>query len=135
MNDYHIVKIIDEKTIVINAGKKNNIKVGDEFEIYFDSENIIDPITNEDLGCYSIIKDYVQVTNVFEKISICKSYSAGTLFTTMNVFSSLVGSECKSLNVDKTDISGFGNDTTKIKVGDKVRKKIKPSSTNKSTDN
>lgn len=136
MDNYHVVKIIDDKTIVINAGTKNNVKVGDEFEIYFDSENIIDPITNENLGSYTIIKDCVKVTNVFDKISICKGLAVTSpLLNSMTAISNLIISEYKSLDVDKTDISGYGNDTGKIKVGDSVRKKIVLPLPKKSTKN
>ena len=125
MNNYHVVKIIDDKTIIINAGKKDNVKIGDEFEIYFDSESIIDPITKENLGSYSIIKDCVKVTDVFDKISICKGLMIpNQMVNTMTTLSSLLISERKSLNIDKTDISGNDNNTSKIKLGDKVRKKI-----------
>ena len=136
MDNYHVVQIIDDKTIVINAGTKDNVKVGDEFEIYFDGESIIDPITNENLGSYIIIKDCVKVTNVFDKISICKGLIVSSpMLNTMTAISNLLTSEYKSLDVDKTDISGYGNNTTKIKVGDKVRKKIDLPIPNKSTKN
>lgn len=136
MDNYYVVKIIDDKTIIINAGAKDNVKVGDEFEIYFDSESIIDPITKENLGSYTIIKDCVKVANVFDKISICKGLTVPSpMLNTMTALSNLLTSECKSLNVDKTDISGYGNDTSKIKVGDRVRKKIILPLPNKSTKN
>lgn len=66
-----VAKIISTKQIVINAGKKNGIKVGDELEIVGQiGDPVKDPDTGEVLGTLDNLKGRVTVTTVYENMAI-----------------------------------------------------------------
>lgn len=47
-NQFRVVKIIDDTSLIINGGSDNNVEVGDLMEIHGKSETIFDPLTKED---------------------------------------------------------------------------------------
>jgi len=73
--DIKVAKIIDENTLVINAGEKQAIKKGDEFQIIGKKgfQPVLDPDTGEDLGTLDEIKGTVIVHTTYPNMSICKS--------------------------------------------------------------
>ena len=91
--DYKIIKIIDDKTIVINGGSENGIKNGDKFEILDTGEQITDPFTNENLGTLDTIKEIVTADNVLPKMTICraKEKSRNGIFSLHSDFTDLIG--------------------------------------------
>lgn len=121
---YRIIKIIDDKTVVINAGEKDHIKKGDEFQIYSIGESVIDPETKEDLGTLNTIKEVVSAVDVLPNMSICRHIDVNYY----NPFSSMVSPFStkevvtnKCLNVETTQITGGLSQDLTIKIGDKVR--------------
>jgi len=122
---FKVVKIIDDKQIVVNVGSENNIKRGDEFEIYQMGVEVFDNETNESLGTLDYIKGYVEATTVYPLMSLCKRIVLEKrnrlLELTANPFE-YTTEVSKSLNIKAEDISGgFENIDRKIKVGDLVR--------------
>ena len=115
---YKIVKIIDDETLVINAGSNDNIQCGDEFEIFEVGEEINDPDTGAKLGTLDTIKETVQAINVFPQISVCRHIEVSSLTSITPVW---VRKTNKTLNVDSTQISGGLSDDKVIRIGDKVR--------------
>ena len=122
-----IAKIISTTELVINAGSKQNINVGDKFQIIdkVGSEPVIDPDTGENLGTLDIIKGIVEVTTVYPNMSIVQSERAinPLLQSSMGVAQSLSPYQVrKDLNVDKAQITGGAseNKNVPIKIGDVV---------------
>lgn len=115
---YKIVKIIDDETLVINAGSNDNIKSGDEFEIFEIGEEIKDPDTGTKLGTLDTIKETIQAINVFPQISICRHVEVSSITSITPVW---VRKTNKTLNVDSTQISGGLSNDKVIRIGDKVR--------------
>ena len=70
---YKVAKVIDEYTLVINAGKNQGIKSGFKFLIYSIGEDIKDPDTGESLGKLEVIKGTAKVSHVQDNISTVKS--------------------------------------------------------------
>jgi len=64
-----VVKIIDDYTIIINKGSLNNIKKGQRILVYGLGEQIIDPVTKEDLGTLEIIRGSAEASHVQDKIT------------------------------------------------------------------
>lgn len=116
---YKIVKIIDDQTLVINAGYDDDIEIGDQFEIYSTGEEIKDPDTNEVLGTLDHIKERVEAVDVFEKMCICRHNILVNFL--QNVTNNLTRIEPKVLNVDSSQISGGLSNDDVIKIGDKAR--------------
>lgn len=120
-----IAKIISTTELVINAGSKQNINVGDKFQIIdkVGSEPVMDPDTGENLGTLDIIKGMVEVTTVYPNMSIVQSERTinPLLQAPMEVAQSLSPYQVrKDLNVDKTQITGGApeNENAPIKIGD-----------------
>ncbi len=116
-NQFRVVKIIDDTSLIINGGSDNNVEVGDLMEIHGKSENIFDPLTKEDLGKFDIVKDKLTVAKVYEKMCICETTYVSTYLPTL-LSNSLFSTKQKKMNVEPTDISGTGDKT--IRIGDEA---------------
>ena len=69
---------IDGQEIIINAGTKSNLQVGDMFDIYRVGKKLYDPDTGQLLGQRETKAGSIKVVEVQEKIAICKLVS-GTM--------------------------------------------------------
>lgn len=118
---YKVVKIIDDETIVINAGTEDGIKFGNEFEIYEAGEEIFDPDTKESLGTLDTIKETVKAVNVLQKMCICRHSNILVYDLSESLNNKFMRTKIKTLNVDATQISGGLSSDKKIRIGDKVR--------------
>ncbi len=69
-----VISIIDEYTLVLNKGKKDNMMVGDKYYVfYLGADDIIDEDTNENLGKIEYIIGKGQITHVQDNMSQLKS--------------------------------------------------------------
>lgn len=116
-NQFRVVKIIDDTSLIINGGSDNNVEVGDLMEIHGKSETIFDPLTKEDLGKFDVVKDKLTVAKVYEKMCICETTYVSTYLPTL-LSNSLFSTKQKKMNVEPTDISGTGDKT--IRIGDEA---------------
>lgn len=118
---FKVIKIISDKRIVINAGK-NEVQTGDILRVIEkNSEEIVDPDTNEVLGTLDYIKATITVEYVYEHMSICKNYETKTE-NALDPFETLRQREVTSpLNVNLSQITGGYNiDNKLIEIGDLV---------------
>jgi len=69
-----VVSIQDKFTVVIDAGERRGVKLGERFLLVGLGETITDPETNEELERLEIVRGRVQVTHVQEKIATLRSY-------------------------------------------------------------
>lgn len=118
---FKVIKIISDKRIVINAGK-NEVQTGDILRVIEkNSEEIVDPDTNEVLGTLDYIKATITVEYVYEHMSICKNYETKTV-NALDPFEPLRQREVTSpLNVNLSQITGGYNiDNKLIEIGDLV---------------
>lgn len=124
---YKVVKIIDDKQIVINAGADCEVKRGDEIEIYKPGIEVYDDDTKESLGTLDYIKARVEAVVVLPKMTICKRFTTVASTPALTTFGNIAHSLspvviADSLDVDPEDITGGYEDIDrKIKVGDLVR--------------
>ena len=118
---FKVIKIISDKRIVINAGK-NEVQTGDILRVIEkNSEEIVDPDTNEVLGTLDYIEATITVEYVYEHMSICKNYETKTV-NALDPFETLRQREVTSpLNVNLSQITGGYNiDNKLIEIGDLV---------------
>ena len=118
---FKVIKIISDKRIVINAGK-NEVQTGDILRVIEkNSEEIVDPDTNEVLGTLDYIKATITVEYVYEHMSICKNYETKTV-NALDPFETLRQREVTSpLNVNLSQFTGGYNiDNKLIEIGDLV---------------
>lgn len=119
---YNVVRIIDEKNIVINAGKENYIKKGDKFEIYSIGKEIKD-LNGNSLGTLDTIKETVVAVTVFPKMSICQKLTKTSLSPLLKFTKEQIASieDANYLNVDTTEFEGGLEQDLTIHVGDFAR--------------
>lgn len=69
-----VVNIIDEYTVILNAGADDGIQRGDKFMIYELSDvEVEDPKTHELLGLLELPKGCGEVINVQDKLCVLRS--------------------------------------------------------------
>lgn len=119
---YKVIKIIDDKTIVINAGSENYIKKDDKFEIFEVGKEVFDPDTKESLGTLDTIKIVLTVVTVLPKMCICQKLVKDSTDELTNFMkSNFFIKKPATLNVDEKEISGGLSNNSTIKIGDLAR--------------
>lgn len=68
-----VIKVINEYTLVINAGSDDGVNERYEFLIYELGDELFDPDTKESLGQLEIIKGTATPTHIQNKITTIKS--------------------------------------------------------------
>lgn len=119
---FKIAKIIDDYTLVINAGQNQNIKENQRFLIFsLDGDEVYDPDTNELLGCLEITKGTATAISVLEKMTVIKSDMYRTVthldLTASLAISAISGENSNALKPGDKKLVGFKN----VKVGDLVK--------------
>ena len=73
-NQFVVVKVIDEYTVVINKGSEDVVSPKQRFLIYsLDGEEIIDPITKKSLGILEIVRGTATVSHIQPHLTTLKS--------------------------------------------------------------
>lgn len=115
-----IIKILDDKRVIVNLGHKDGVKKDMKFFIFSEGEEIIDPETKKTLGKRDIVKHRIKVRHIQETFSIMESdqYYRTTLDMLFNT--SFVRQEPFKLdeNIKKTDEDMI------VRIGDLVREDI-----------
>lgn len=122
-----IVKIINETTFVLNAGKNDGIERGMEFKIMdSESEPITDPDTNQIIGYLDSSKGIIEAEVVQEKMTIARTklhtkVNRSPIYDAMSAFQSYETSYREELNVDETQITGgYNKSNNPVSIGDVV---------------
>ncbi|MGY3717011.1 hypothetical protein ACWE42_15975 [Sutcliffiella cohnii] len=127
-NKYKIAKILDEYTVIINAGTEHGVELKDRFQI-LDNEGsaVEDPDTGETIGHLDLIKATVTVKEVYENMCVCSSptfYRAG-FFSALNNIGQAIDEtyvEQEKLNIDLKDVTGgLRKSNKKVRIGDFVK--------------
>lgn len=124
-----VVKIINSKQIVINAGTDDGVTEGQLFRIVSpdkNAESVIDPDTGENLGTLNLVKAKVVITTAYSKMSIVEAPERKISGYSMinpadTIIKNLTGERYirPDLNIDPTEITGgLPNSDKTIKIGD-----------------
>ncbi|PYZ94916.1 hypothetical protein CR194_05175 [Salipaludibacillus keqinensis] len=73
-DEFKVIKILEQDSIVINGGLNNGLTFGQEVEIFVPGDEIIDIDSEEVLGTLDFIKERLELTEVYEKFSVCEKY-------------------------------------------------------------
>lgn len=119
---FKVAEIIDDYTLVINAGENQNIKENQRFLIFsLDGKEVYDPDTNELLGCLETTKGTAKAISVLEKMTVIKSdmYRVVTeLDLTASLTLSIInGRSDNTLKPGDKKLVGFND----VKIGDLVK--------------
>ena len=116
-----IIKILDDKRVIVNLGYNEGVKKDMKFIIYDEGEEIIDPESYISLGKREIVKHKIKAIHIQEKFSIMVSdvwvrsmidKLVGTGITTQKKFSL------------KEDANKNKEVNLYVKVGDFVRQDV-----------
>lgn len=128
---YKIIHIISDKEILIDYGYINGSKEGDKLEIIEIGPEV--KYNNVSYGTFDLIKANIEVVEVFEKFSLCKSFTkknspfAANLVAIGNPFGELLSSQLieNYLEVNKEQINKLEKPVNKIiSLGDVVKIKL-----------
>lgn len=118
-----VVRILDEHTIIINAGK-NDVRLGDSLQIY---EYLGDLIGSDgkNYGSFEYVKAEVEVVRCEPYYSICKTEKVTRNSNSSFALSPLLEYQRtyrKELPVDKSDISPLKPENRKVHIGDPIKR-------------
>jgi len=123
-----IIRVIDNRTVIINLGGADGIGSSSEFSILGAPETIIDPLTGEELGEVSVVKGKVRASQVHEKFTIASTkwrvvnlqhvQALSQIFTTRDV-------DQGELLVEGGDLKPWKAQTEQpVRVGDEVEVEV-----------
>lgn len=118
----NVIRIIDKRTILVNAGK-GVLKVGQKVEVYEPGQEIKD-LDGKVLSKYTFVKDELEVIRVEFSYSVCQKQTSVTKQTNLFALSPLLSTtttEYLPLNIDSTDIEELKPSDPLVRVGDPVR--------------
>ncbi|QYC98876.1 hypothetical protein HZF13_05395 [Lactiplantibacillus plantarum] len=136
MKDLHIIKILSDSEFVIDGGKMDDLKLGDEFEIRgsSDGDKIID-LDGHELGFLGTKKGSVSIVELHDNFSLVKTRwipaqtvknpfgnSSLSLHTALSQGYVETQGHYESLNVNPEDVDRTDDDY-EISVGDVLIKK------------
>ena len=129
----NVVRILDQFTILIDAGYKQGIVMGMKMVIFSEGEEI-KGLEGENLGRVEHPKAQVEVIHVQEKLSMAKSsekeYVNDPTLAIASALSSISYYRRKELPVDLESIRKIATVDNTVKVGDKVKQlEVKPKCT------
>jgi hypothetical protein len=127
-----VARILSDREVVLNVGRKDGVSEGMRFVIYSTGDPIIDPDSGRSLGDIETVKGRVTVTHVMEEA--CRAVT-GTYTTTLPspFLGSTLGDMLAAKNVTKhytlhvktEQIRPVSEDRT-VQVGDLVRSLPEP---------
>lgn len=126
-----IIRILDNKSVVINLGREHGIGDENMFFILGEPEPVVDPVSREVLGSVMVTKGKVRSSQVFDKFTIATTawttITAGTEYK--DIFGDLFGqvkpNVDEALLVRSTDVKPWkAKSETPVKVGDEVEVKV-----------
>lgn len=133
MNEYKVASIIDNRTLVVNAGLNAGISVGDKFKIFSAQGKIIkDPDSGKSLGKLEIEKMPVVVVKVEENFSVAETFkyrevNEGGTYNGFNTISNYlqppkIKKVYDSFDMEDTEKREIDIEKSIVKIGDIVRK-------------
>lgn len=66
-------------SLLINAGEQNDVKAGERVLVFSLGTEMVDPETDESLGCFEIVRGYGKVSSVQTRMAIIRSTRTKTV--------------------------------------------------------
>ena len=130
-----IIRIVDDHTALVNLGRVDGIVLESIFRVIGESEEIIDPITDEKLGSIDVVKAKLKASQVHERFTVATSrwttysFSLRPFENVQEIVKSMYNTESEShgedLHVDPEEIRPWKAHAEQlIRVGDEVEVEI-----------
>lgn len=130
-----IIRITDNRTIIVNLGKNDGITTDNIFRIMAEPEPIIDPDTGEVLGSVEVVKAKLKASLVNDKFTIATTnwvdfnIALGAFWN--NPSSIVTGVQHKEVDEGELEVNRFDiepwqatKDRTPVRVGDFVTTEV-----------
>lgn len=119
--EYKVINIIDKFALIIDYGSLDGARVGDDIRIYTKGEEIFD-LDKSSLGHIEMIKDELEIVEVFDRFSICKKIITKQRNALQPIQFIKTTKTEKELKVDETVLSHYQYyDNSDIKIGDSIK--------------
>ncbi len=122
-----VAELLNTRELAINIGKNLGVQKGMKFKVLAAEPILIkDPDTQEELGEFDREKVRVEVTEVYDNFSVCKTYRKiyyGNAYLAKTISEMLVtsGSKIETLKADDTEFPpDLSEAESYIKKGDRV---------------
>lgn len=125
-----VAKILDESTLIINAGTAHGVQPQMPFIVYAPGGEVVDPDSGESLGKWEAVKGQIIAVHVQERMTICTAApppegkevdpTTRTLSAAMIADHMRTSGTQQRLNVNKSQVDGIPK-VGPISVGDPVR--------------
>ena len=104
LKKYHVIEVVDERTLLIDYGLNNNAEAGNTLRIVKEGNPVI--IDGKNYGTLDMVKGIVEVITPYEKFSICRKVSR-RIVNPLNPLAAYqrTFSQFSNLNVDKSELS------------------------------
>ncbi len=119
-----IIMIPNEFTVIASYKNKIELDIGDKVNVYITAAEIIDPETEQILGTYDLVKETLEIVELYEEYFICQKTSGNLDFDfLLSPLLSDAGLEKKAqiLNVDADQNLNLHTCDKTIKIGDLVK--------------
>lgn len=117
----HIVKALEDDRWILNAGLDAGVEAGQRFVVFELGEDIVDPESGESLGALELVKGYLRVDHVQQRMSVAalESKAKAAAPAPPPVLSALLASTSTGAPARPT---GGRPSTVELKPGDQVRR-------------
>ena len=119
----NIIRIIDNRTIIVNTGK-DILNIGDNVQVYEFGEPLLD-IDGTTLCNYGYIKATLKVIQAEDEYWVCQKQETrqvGDIFPVSPLMEDFFTTEYVPLKVDNNDIERLTLKEPFIKIGDPIKK-------------
>ncbi|MGQ9627325.1 MAG: FlgT C-terminal domain-containing protein [Anaerolineae bacterium] len=120
-----IIRIPDDRTVIINLGRKHGVRDDNIFSILAEPEPVVDPFTGEELGRVSVVKAKVAASQVYDKFTIATTRWTERTWPPPELFGVEKVVDEGGLRVRKEDIQPWkAKSGAPVQVGDVVEVEV-----------
>ncbi|MEJ6466510.1 hypothetical protein [Fusobacterium ulcerans] len=117
---YKVIKILDDKSIIINYGLKDGARKEKKVRVYLEGEEIIDS-GGTNLGRLDLIKDELEIVTPYKNFSLCQKVLTREINPFMAFQSASKIKKTESLKISWNEVEKINYETNEpIKIGDLV---------------
>ena len=122
----YVIEIPNTHSIIVNVGLDDDIQIGNKLVVYEEGPEIIDTQTKEKLGRKDFVKDILEVTELYDRFSICQKITKKSINKLTYSMAALLSEkeyiEYEELNVNETQVKEWKIKNATIEIDDPIKK-------------